>query len=134
MAAEHELALTSLFNEYLAGPANAVLGVFGIHAENPKHPWPDWMVMELFVVALIMVTVAVVRAQLSAENPGKLQQVFELIYQFIADTISEVGIHHGERFIYFIGTISGLHLDFLTMNLIGIIPVLDAPTNFIFST
>src|SRR3984893_14116057 len=124
MAAEHELALTALFNEYLAGPANAILGLVGIPAE--KHPWANWLVMELLVVTLIMITVAIVRARLSAENPGKLQHVFELIYQFIAETISQVGVHHGERFIYYIGTI---FIFILSMNLIGIIPGLEAPTN-----
>ena len=126
MAAEHELALTALFNEYLAAPANALLGALGITAEHPKHPWPNWLVMELLVVALIMITVAVLRGRLSAENPGKLQQVFELIYEFIADTISQVGVNHGERFIYYIGTI---FIFILSMNLIGMIPGLEAPTN-----
>jgi len=126
MAAEHELALTALFNEYLAAPANALLGALGITAEHPKHPWPNWLVMELLVVALIMVTVAVLRGRLSAEKPGKLQQVFELIYEFIADTISQVGVNHGERFIYYIGTI---FIFILSMNLIGMIPGLEAPTN-----
>jgi len=131
MAAEHELALTALFNEHLSGPANAVLGIFGFTAENPARPWPNWLVMELLVVALIMITVAMLRPRLSAENPGKLQQVFELMYEFVANTISEVGVHHGERFVYFIGTI---FIFILSMNLIGIIPVLEAPTNVIYVT
>src|SRR5271170_1836619 len=126
MEAEIELALTALCNEYLAGPANAILGVLGIKAANPAHPWQNWLVMELLVVALIMVTVAILRSRLSAENPGKLQHVFELIYEFIANTISEVGVHHGERFIYYIGTI---FIFILSMNLIGLIPGLEAPTN-----
>jgi F-type H+-transporting ATPase subunit a len=128
MEAERELALTALFNNYLAGPANSFLTALGITVENPKHPWSDWLVMEILVVVLIMLIVALVRGQLSAENPGKLQQVFELIYEFIADTISEVGVHHGERFIYYIGTI---FIFILSMNLIGIIPGLNAPTNYI---
>ena len=131
MAAEYELALTALFNEHLAGPANAILGIFGITAEDPKHPWPNWMVMELLVVTLIMIAVALLRRRLSAENPGKLQHVFELIYEFIANTISEVGVHHGERFIYYIGTI---FIFILSMNLIGIVPGLESPTNFIYVT
>jgi F-type H+-transporting ATPase subunit a len=131
MAAEYELALTALFNEHLAGPANALLGVFGITAEDPKHPWPNWMVMELLVVTLIMIAVALLRRRLSAENPGKLQHVFELIYEFIANTISEVGVHHGERFIYYIGTI---FIFILSMNLIGIVPGLESPTNYIYVT
>lgn len=131
MAAEHELALTALFNNYLAEPANAMLGVLGITAENPKHPWPNWLVMELLVVALIMLIVAILRARLSAENPGKLQHVFELIYQFIDDTISQVGVHHGERFIYYIGTI---FIFILSMNLIGLVPGLESPTNYVYVT
>jgi F-type H+-transporting ATPase subunit a len=131
MAAEHELALTALFNEYLAGPANAVLGAFGIKAEHPNHPWENWLVMELLVVALLMITVAVLRGRLSAENPGKLQHVFELIYEFIANTIEEVGVHHGERFIYYIGTI---FIFILSMNLIGLVPGLESPTNYPYVT
>ncbi len=48
---EHELWLTALFNDYLAGIANAILGVFNIHAENQARPWENWIVMELLVVA-----------------------------------------------------------------------------------
>lgn len=128
MAAEHELALTALFNDYLAAPANAVLGALKITPEHPGHPWPNWLVMEILVVVLIMITTALLRGRLSAENPGKLQQTFELIYEFIANTISEVGVHHGERFIYYIGTI---FIFILSMNLIGLIPGLEAPTNFV---
>jgi F-type H+-transporting ATPase subunit a len=95
-------------------------------AENPNRPWPNWLVMEIFVVVLIMLTVAIVRGRLSVENPGKLQQVFELIYEFIVSTINEVGVVHGERFIYYIGTI---FIFILSMNLIGLIPGLEAPTN-----
>ena len=131
MEAERDLALTALFNEHLAGPANALLGVFGITAEHPQHPWPNWLVMELLVVALIMITVAIVRSRLSAENPGKLQHVFELIYEFIAETISQVGVHHGEKFIYYIGTI---FIFILSMNLIGLVPGLESPTNYVYVT
>jgi F-type H+-transporting ATPase subunit a len=100
----------------------------GIKPEHPTHPWPNWLVMEILVVMLIMLIVALVRGRLSAENPGKLQQIFELIYEFIDSTIKEVGVHHGERFVYYIGTI---FIFILSMNLIGLIPGLEAPTNYI---
>jgi F-type H+-transporting ATPase subunit a len=131
MAAEHELALTALFNQYLAAPANAVLNAVGVTAENPKHPWANWLVMEILVVVLLMTIVAFLRGRLSAENPGKLQHVFELIYQFIVDTIRGVGVHHGERFVYYIGTI---FIFILSMNLIGMVPGLQAPTNYVYVT
>ena len=61
MAAEHELALTALFNEHLAGPANAILRMVGTAAENPAKPWTNWLVMEILTVALLMIAVALVR-------------------------------------------------------------------------
>lgn len=131
MEAEHELALTALFNEYLAGPANAVLGLFHITAKNPTRPWENWLVMELLVVALIMLVVALNRSRLSAEKPGGLQHVFELIYGFIESTIQEVGVHHGERFVYYIGTV---FIFILSMNMIGLVPGLESPTNLVYVT
>jgi F-type H+-transporting ATPase subunit a len=131
MEAEIELGLTGLFNEYLAGPANAVLNAVGRPAANPAHPWSNWLVMEIVVVALIMIVVAVLRGRLSAKNPGKLQHVFELIYDFIDGTIREVGVHHGERFVYYAGTI---FIFILSMNMIGLIPGLDSPTNYVYVT
>lgn len=131
MEAEHELALTALFNQYLAGPANAVLSAVRITPESPNHPWSNWLVMEILVVALIMLTVLIVRSRLSAENPGTVQHIFELIYGFVADTIRSVGVHHGPRFIYYIGTI---FMFILTMNMIGLVPGLESPTNFVYVT
>lgn len=128
---EHELALTALFNDYLAGPANAVLGIFGLSADDPKHPWPNWLVMEILVVVLLMIVVGILRSQLSVDKPGRLQHIFEIIYNFIVETIKQVGVHHGERFVYYIGSI---FIFILTMNLIGMVPGLDSPTSTVYVT
>ena len=53
-----ENSLTAIFNKYLAGAANAVLGLFGMVAQDAAHPWETWLVMELLVVAILVVTVA----------------------------------------------------------------------------
>jgi len=122
---EHELWLTALFNDYLAGVANAILGIFSIHAENQARPWENWIVMELLVVAILMVLAAFVRASLSADKPGKLQHIFELLYGFLKTQASEVGIHHPEKYSAFFGT---LFVFIAAMNLIGIIPIFESPT------
>jgi len=122
---EHELWLTALFNDYLAGVANAILGVFNVHAENQARPWENWIVMELLVVAILMVLAAAVRASLSPDKPGKLQHIFELLYGFLKTQASEVGIHHPEKYSAFFGT---LFVFIAAMNLIGIIPIFESPT------
>jgi len=126
---EHELWLTALFNDYLAGVANAILGLFQITARDPARPWENWIVMELLVVAILMVLAAVVRSSLSPDKPGKLQHVFELLYGFLKTQASEVGIHHPEKYSAFFGT---LFVFIAAMNLIGIIPIFESPTMAVF--
>ena len=122
---EHELGLTTLFNNYLAGLANAILGLFNITTEHPDRPWENWIVMELLVVALLVVVVAILRTRLSIDKPGKLQHIFELLHGFFVDTIEQVGIHHGEKHLPYIGTI---FIFILSMNLIGTVPAFESPT------
>ena len=120
-----ELGLTRLFNDYLAGPANALLGLFNIKAANPARPWENWIVMEILVAVLLMATAAVLRSSLSADKPGALQQIFEGIWGFINSTIDEVGVQHGHAYAPYIGTI---FIFILSMNLIGTIPAFESPT------
>ncbi len=122
---EHELAITALFNDYLAGLANAILGMVGMTAENAARPWQNWLVMELLVVALLMVTVAILRSRLSVDKPGKLQHIFEMVWGFINDTVEQVGVPHGERHAPYIATV---FIVILSFNLIGMIPTFEAPT------
>lgn len=122
---ENELGLTALFNEHLAGVANSILGAVGMTAENAAKPWQNWVVMEILVVAILVVLVAAVRASLSVENPGKIQHLFEEVYEFLMHQQREVGIHHPEKYVNYFGT---LFIVLLFMNLIGAIPLFESPT------
>jgi F-type H+-transporting ATPase subunit a len=122
---EHELWLTALFNEHLAGLANSILNLVRFPAENPAKPWQNWMVMELLVVAILIILLPIARASFSVDKPTKLQHLFELAYQFILDQMHDVGIAHGERYLPYFGT---LFIFILFMNLIGIIPTFESPT------
>jgi F-type H+-transporting ATPase subunit a len=131
MHESHELWLTKLFNEYLAGPANAVLGgahdlleKTGVHID-PAHPWANWMAMEVLVVLIVMLLFAVLKPKLSVDNPGKLQHIFESVYLFLRDSAEEVGVHHHMKYVPYFGT---LFIFILFMNLIGVIPGFESPT------
>ncbi len=117
--------LTAIFNEYLSGAANAGLGLFGIKAQDSLHPWETWLVMELLVVVILVVTVAMLRSRLSVDRPGKLQHAAEAVYEFLNTQASEVGIEHPEKYVNFFGT---LFVFIAAMNLIGIIPGFESPT------
>ncbi len=122
---EQENWLTAIFNDHLAGLANAILGALNIHAENPARPWQTWIVMELLVAAILVVLFAAVRSTFSVDKPGKLQHILEVTYEFIKATTDEIGIHHGAKYVPFFGT---LFIFILVMNLIGIIPAFESPT------
>jgi F-type H+-transporting ATPase subunit a len=122
---EHELWLTALFNGYLPGLANSILNVVRMPAEDPSHPWQNWVVMELLAVAIVLILAAVLRGTLSVDKPGKLQHIFEVTYGFWKSNAEDFGIHHSERYVPFF---SALFIFVLAMNLIGIIPTFESPT------
>jgi F-type H+-transporting ATPase subunit a len=117
--------LTAIFNKYLAGVANSVLGLFNMTARDAAHPWETWLVMELLVVAILVVMVAMARSRLSVDQPGNLQHAAEGVYSFLRTQASEVGVEHPEKYLNFFAT---LFIFILAMNLIGIIPAFESPT------
>jgi F-type H+-transporting ATPase subunit a len=124
---EHELWFTKLMNDYLAAPAQAVLGVVNYHTHNPDRPWSNFMAMEILVAIIIVVLFLILRSALSMDKPGKLQQFFEVIYEFLKDQAEDAVGHHGHKYLSFFGT---LFIFILFANLLGIIPGFESPTMF----
>jgi F-type H+-transporting ATPase subunit a len=127
MAAEPELWVTRFFNDYLAAPAKAVLDAVGVHPHNPERPWINFVSMEILVALVIVVVFALLRSRLSVDKPGKIQQSFELIYQFLRGQITQIAGTPGLSYLAFCGT---LFIFILFSNLIGLVPSLEAPTMF----
>jgi len=122
---EHELWLTALFNNYLAGVGNALLGLVHVTAKDPARPWANFIVMEILVTVVLLVLFGLLRGRLSVDRPGKLQHVMEAIYNFLHNQSEETVGHHGHKYLAFFGT---LFFFILFMNLIGIIPTFESPT------
>src|SRR5690348_2294566 len=122
---EHEIWLTRLFNDHLAGLGNWVLALVHVHAENPARPWANFITMQILVAAIIIVLFAYLRPRLSMDRPGKTQHVFEVIYTFLNGEAKDSIGHEGPRFLSFLGT---LFIFILFSNLIGIIPGFESPT------
>ena len=120
---ESELWITRIFNDYLPGVGNAALNLVGKPSE--PHPWADFVVMQILVVVLLMVLALVLRRRLSVENPGRLQDTFELFYEFVNSQAEDQVGHEARRYVAYFGTI---FLFILFSNLIGIIPAFQSPT------
>jgi len=103
MEHEAEFWLTRLFNEYLGAPLTAFLTSIGHPPENPTHPWENWLVTEILVVAIILVLFGVLRSRLSADKPGKLQLTFEAIYNFVSGQAHDAVDHGAAKYVPFLG-------------------------------
>jgi F-type H+-transporting ATPase subunit a len=117
--------ITGLLNSTLAGPANAVLQAVGFKVEDAAHPWADWLATEILVVVILVALVALLRRSFSVDNPGTGQHTAEMIFAFVKGETNDAIEHHGSRYVPFFGT---LFIFILFMNLIGIIPGIEAPT------
>lgn len=122
---EHEPWLTALFNDHLAGAANAMLTLVGM--KPSERPWSTSAATEIFVALIIVVLFGYLRSRLSMDRPGKLQHSFEVIYTFLhSESEDNVG-HEGPKYLPLFGTI---FIFVLFANLIGIIPGFQSPTMF----
>ena len=120
---EHELWVTKLFNDYLAGLGNLLAGLVGIHPD--PRPWANFVTMQILVVLIIIVLFAILKPRLSVDRPGKLQHTFELLYGFLNEQAEEQVGHDGHHYLAFFGTI---FFFILFSNLIGVVPGFEAPT------
>lgn len=122
---ESELWLTKIFNDHLAATGNWFLHLVGM--PNQDRPWADFITMQLLVVAIIVLLFAILRGRISYDRPGKLQHIFELIYEFVhGQTEDQLG-HGGAKYLGYFATI---FIFILFANLIGIIPGFSSPTMY----
>src|SRR5579864_1502609 len=125
-----QLWFTELLNHAFAKPVNAVLQALPpvFRPENPDAPIPNHVAMEIMVVIFLIVLFMLIRSRLSVDKPGGLQQLTEMLHEFISHQGEDVIGHGGEPFIPFL---SALFLFILLSNLIGLIPTLESPTGSI---
>lgn len=129
---EHVLWITRFVNQYLGQLAAGLLSKLHITPTNPETPIPQHVVVGMVVVLVGTVFALILRARLSVEKPGALQQVAELLLTnpmgFGIKDLLEENVHHGaSKMIPFVGTIS---IFVLLANLLGAFPnsFLIAPT------
>jgi len=123
MPAEPELFVTQLLNNNLAGLGNSLTGLVGMASQ--ERPWANYVAMQLLVAVIVVVLFAILRPRLSVERPGKLQHVFEVVYEFVTGQADEQVGHDGRHYVNYFGTV---FLFVLFCNLIGLIPGFESPT------
>jgi len=119
----HEIWLTKLFNDHLAGLGNAILS--GVGLATSTRPWANFVTMQILVAAIMVLLFLTLRSRLSVDKPGKMQQTFEVIYEFLRHESEDQVGHDGPKYVGYFAT---LFIFILFSNLIGIIPGFESPT------
>lgn len=122
---EHVLWFTTLLNKLFAGPAAALLAALRVPVEDPAHPIPNHVAMQVLVALVIMAVFLFLRTRLSMDRPGRVQHCFEVFYEFMKEQAEEIAGHHGRHFVPMVMSIG---VFILFSNLIGLVPTLESPT------
>ena len=122
---EEKPLLITLWVNKMIGPGVAhVLALVGIHHQGPEPLIPDHVVMTVLIMLVTMTVLVVVRRGLTMV-PGKLQQVFELLYDYLKTLLEE---NIGKKGVKFLPLIAGLALFIFLSNMAGLFPGLKSPT------
>ncbi len=98
--------------------------LMGIH--EPGYWLPDHVIMAVLAVVLIAAVLIPISRRLSVEQPGKGQQMLELLVSGLEGLIDDVVGHgFGKRFLPFIG---GLAVFIFTCNIFGLFYFVQPPT------
>jgi F-type H+-transporting ATPase subunit a len=120
-----QLWFTAFLNHLFAGPLTALLRMLHIEPRHPQAPITNSAAMEVLVVLFLVALFLLIRSRLSVENPGGLQHMTEMAFEFIADQSHEIIGHGSEKYLAFLGALT---FFILTSNLIGLVPGFESPT------
>jgi F-type H+-transporting ATPase subunit a len=127
---EQVLQVTKAVNWLLAKPALALLAALHIQPASREYPIPNHLAMEFLVFALAVIFFLWLKARLSVENPGIMQQCMEALLHNsmglgVKDLLESNMSHGAEQYMPMIGSVG---LFVLFCNLISVVPGLASPT------
>jgi len=120
----HELGITKLFNDHLAGVGNWFLSLVGWGPA--ERPWTNYMAIEILVV-LFLLSLPLLFGRFSVDRPGKMQQIFEMLWEGLDGLAHDIIGHGYSSYVPFFVT---AFIFILISNLSGIIPAFESPTMF----
>ena len=120
------VALNAILNHLFGGPITSLLLKLGIHPDHPQAPIHLYQTLELVVACGLLLFFILVRLSLNVEKPGKVQQLAEMVNEFVEDQAKAIIGEHGyEPHLAFVTTIL---LFVVFCNLFGLLPGVETPT------
>lgn len=102
------------------------MGALHIQPDHPAAPITNAFAMELLVFFALLLYFVAIRATLSVERPGAIQNLAEMTNEFVGSQSESIIGRGYERFTAYLTT---LLLFILLGNLMGLVPGLESPTS-----
>jgi F-type H+-transporting ATPase subunit a len=118
--------ITDTLNHYFGNLATQILHVFHVRPQNPQAPITEAFAMEILVLGVLVIFFVLARISLSVENPGPIQQLAEMLHEFVSDQADSIIGPGAQRYVMFTTCIL---IFVLLSNLLGLVPGLMAPTS-----
>ena len=119
-----------IFGPALAPVKNMVLSsvysLFGNKYTPEDMVIPEHVTFALLIFFFSLIFFSIICKGLSVEKPGRVQQILELVIQFLNSQLEDIIGHGGKRYLPMVGTIG---IFILLMNLCGQIPGFASPTS-----
>jgi F-type H+-transporting ATPase subunit a len=115
-----------MLNKYFGNLATQVLHAVHVQPYNPQAPITEAFAMEILVLVLLVLFFLLVRVSLNVEKPGTIQQIAEMIHNFVSGQADSIIGHGAQRYVMFTTCVL---LFVLLANLLGMVPGLMAPTS-----
>jgi F-type H+-transporting ATPase subunit a len=87
---------------------------------------PDHIVFAVIIFLFCCIFFPLVRRSFSMEKPGKVQQILELVVEYLNGQLEEIIGHGGKKYLPMIATIV---LFIFLMNIVGLVPGFMPPTS-----
>ena len=105
---------------------STVYGWFGKTYVPAEKIIPDHVVFAVIVFLFCCIFFPLMRRSFSMEKPGKVQQILELVVEFLNSQLEEIIGHGGKKYLPLIAT---LGVFIFLMNMVGLIPGFMPPTS-----
>jgi F-type H+-transporting ATPase subunit a len=122
---EHSLVLVDVFNRIFGRPLAALLALFGVQVKDPYHLVPDYIVMCLVVMVVLILFLGLASRRLSLV-PSKLQAALEYLVESIEGLLVDIIGPEGKKYLPMIATIC---IFIFSCNLLGLVPGFMSPTS-----
>jgi F-type H+-transporting ATPase subunit a len=120
-----QLWFTEFLNHYFGAMTTVLLRHLGIEPAYPAAPINNTVAMEALVVLVLIGFFLAVRANLSVENPGRLQHIVEMADEFVSEQAQGVIGHSYKRYVPYAMAVG---FFILISNLLGLVPGFESPT------